>query len=118
MTCGCGDNNGTEDLPQLDAYDNLLKKSKGENRFFHAMCELTYRCNVDCVHCYCVRDHGGDELTLDDYCRLFDMMVEEGVLMLSFTGGGSHAPQRFLGHHAGGPGSLFWAEDPDQCHAH
>jgi radical SAM protein with 4Fe4S-binding SPASM domain len=54
--------------------------------------ETTYRCNLDCVHCY-VNQPAGDaeerarELSLARLQRLVDEVVEAGCLSVLFTGG-------------------------------
>ncbi|MGE4158869.1 MAG: radical SAM protein [Planctomycetota bacterium] len=49
--------------------------------------ELTYRCNIDCLHCYCVR--GGDqrELTTEEWKGFLDHTAKEGGLFLTLSGG-------------------------------
>lgn len=55
--------------------------------------ELTYRCNAQCVHCYCVVPHGSEEaakrreLTTDEITCLLDQLAEMGALYLIFSGG-------------------------------
>ncbi len=54
--------------------------------------EVTWRCNLNCVHC-CNNLPASDkearslELTVDEYRRLLDQMAEAGCLWLLFTGG-------------------------------
>jgi radical SAM protein with 4Fe4S-binding SPASM domain len=55
-----------------------------------AMVELTYRCNQDCVHCYCqhLQDTGGRaELRTDEWKRVLDELADLGTLHLAITGG-------------------------------
>jgi len=53
--------------------------------------EITYRCNIHCVHCYTdpfnTPAHLRRELTLDQMLRLFDQLAEAGVLWMLLTGG-------------------------------
>ncbi len=55
--------------------------------------ELTYRCNAQCVHCYCVVPRGLEEpaerreLATDEITRLLDELAELGALYLIFSGG-------------------------------
>ena len=49
--------------------------------------ELTYRCNLNCVHCYCnlpVNDSAAarQEMTYDEICNIVDQVAEEGCLWL------------------------------------
>ena len=54
--------------------------------------ETTYRCNLDCVHCYVnqpagSREERARELSLDRLKALVDEIVAEGCLFVLFTGG-------------------------------
>lgn len=54
--------------------------------------ELTHRCNVNCVQCYCNlpvndRDALAKELTLEEVCDIIDQIAAEGCLWLLLTGG-------------------------------
>ena len=53
--------------------------------------EITYRCNIHCVHCYTdpfnTPFHLRKELTPDSMFRIFDELAEEGVLWMLLTGG-------------------------------
>lgn len=55
--------------------------------------ELTYRCNEQCVHCYCVVPHGQEEearkreLSYHEITRLLDDLAELGALYLTLSGG-------------------------------
>jgi len=54
--------------------------------------ELTYRCNLDCVQCYCNLPAGDAkalsmEMSHDEVCDVIDQAAEEGCLWLLLTGG-------------------------------
>lgn len=54
--------------------------------------EVTQRCNLCCVHCYCRQDAGDQgaraaELSLESICRIVDQAAEMGVFSLTLTGG-------------------------------
>jgi radical SAM protein with 4Fe4S-binding SPASM domain len=54
--------------------------------------ELTFRCNLACIHCYvnlpaADRDARARELTTDEWCRVIDQCADAGVLYLTLTGG-------------------------------
>jgi len=54
--------------------------------------ELTFRCNLDCVHCYCNLPPGDKkairgELSSEEIRDIIDQAVAEGCLWLCFTGG-------------------------------
>ena len=54
--------------------------------------EVTQRCNLRCVHCYCRQDAGDQcaraaELSFESICRIVDQAAEMGVFSLTLTGG-------------------------------
>jgi MoaA/NifB/PqqE/SkfB family radical SAM enzyme len=54
--------------------------------------ELTFRCNLRCVHCYCNlppndQDAIEKELTTEEVFDIFDQIAEAGCLWLLITGG-------------------------------
>jgi len=48
--------------------------------------EVCYTCNERCMHC-CLNEYESLGLTLNQYKRLFDQMVEAGTLFVILTGG-------------------------------
>jgi radical SAM protein with 4Fe4S-binding SPASM domain len=52
-----------------------------------AMIELTYGCNLRCVHCYNPTHQAKGELTTERIRAILDQLAEEGCLSLAFTGG-------------------------------
>jgi PqqA peptide cyclase len=54
-----------------------------------ALCELTYRCNLQCPYCYnpvVLREHR-DELTANEWFGVLDQAAELGVVQAHFSGG-------------------------------
>ncbi len=49
--------------------------------------ELTFRCNMRCVHCYVAHSPQGQELSFAEMCRILDQVTDEGCLWLLLTGG-------------------------------
>lgn len=54
--------------------------------------DLTYRCNLDCIHCYCQNlsdtfSQGHPELSCAEIKRLLDELAEAGSLYLTLSGG-------------------------------
>lgn len=49
--------------------------------------ELTFRCNLRCVHCYVAENKTRHELTFQKITDILDQIHREGCLWLSFTGG-------------------------------
>jgi radical SAM protein with 4Fe4S-binding SPASM domain len=66
---------------------NNLKKKQA--RFpFSGTLELTYRCDLNCIHCYCKGSEKlSEELDTDTWKRLLDELYKEGCLFIVFTGG-------------------------------
>jgi radical SAM protein with 4Fe4S-binding SPASM domain len=58
--------------------------------------ELTYRCNLDCVHCYCKGSEKlGKELSADEIRGILDQLHKEGCLGVTFSGGEPLAREDF-----------------------
>jgi radical SAM protein with 4Fe4S-binding SPASM domain len=59
--------------------------------------ELTRRCSLNCVHCYCdVRESRGKELTTEEWKRIIDALQAEGCFRLTITGGDPVVRKDFL----------------------
>ncbi len=59
--------------------------------------ELTYRCNLDCIHCYCKGSEGlGKQLTTQEIKDILDQIHKEGCLEIIFTGGEPLIREDFL----------------------
>ena len=71
--------------------------------------ELTFRCNLKCVHCYVARDPDKEELTFKEITGILDEIHNEGCLWLSFTGGEPLMRSDFLDiyHYAKSKGFLI-----------
>lgn len=52
-----------------------------------AMIELTYGCNLRCVHCYNPTHQARGELTTEEVFRILDQLGKEGCVKVGFTGG-------------------------------
>lgn len=60
-----------------------------------AVLELTYRCNLRCVHCYVDLDEA-DELTLEEWKGIIDQLKAAGTIYLLLTGGEATMRDDFL----------------------
>src|SRR4029077_1513794 len=87
---GCAQNAGLGDASLMA----LISAKADRNRTpLNVHLELTYRCNEQCVHCYCVVEHGREqevrrhELTLDEIRGLLDELADMGGLYLTLSGG-------------------------------
>ena len=63
-----------------------------QSRVVNAQIELTYGCNLYCVHCYTDCYNQRDlikerELPYEEVIRILDQLHEQGVLWVCFTGG-------------------------------
>lgn len=71
---------------------NARLRREGKRAPLSGGMELTHRCNMRCVHCYCRReasDHQArsTEMTFGEICRIVDQLAEAGCLYLYLTGG-------------------------------
>lgn len=86
----CAQNAGFETRSLMEL---LTVKAEARRVPVHVHLELTYRCNEQCVHCYCVVEHGRErdararELTFEEIARLLDDLAEMGTLYLTLSGG-------------------------------
>ncbi len=48
---------------------------------------LTYRCNVNCTHCYVIRDKNYPELSTEEWKKIIKRLYEIGIPHVVFTGG-------------------------------
>ena len=58
--------------------------------------ELTYRCNLRCLHCYVDHSDIRNELSYSEISNIFDQAVAEGALWLLLTGGEPFVRKDFL----------------------
>ena len=58
--------------------------------------EITFRCNLRCVHCYVVEDPTKKELTFPEITDILDQIHHEGCLWLCLTGGEPLVREDFL----------------------
>lgn len=60
---------------------------KKEHYPWNGQIEITYRCDLECAHCYCRSTNGSRELTTGEWKSVLDEIHKEGCLYLTFTGG-------------------------------
>lgn len=70
-----------------DPYQRILEKTYEQRIPFNAHWELTYRCNLACVHCYATDRKRAGELTTREAENILDQLAEARCLFLCFTGG-------------------------------
>lgn len=81
-------------IPELNYGEfnkRLFEKVAGQRIPLAGSLELTFRCNLRCMHCYVAHGHRGipgqTELTFAEICGILDQIVDEGCLWLLLTGG-------------------------------
>jgi len=90
-------------LPMIEYQDFSLgvhTKAAEHNNVVTAQIELTYGCNLHCVHCYtdCYNrpDLIKQELSYEEVTRILDQLAAEGCLWVCFTGGEIFMRKDFL----------------------
>ncbi len=77
-------------MPEI-SYTEFSKRIYGkvtaERIPYSGVIELSFRCNLHCVHCYVSHPPEGKELTCQQICDILDAIVSEGCLWLLITGG-------------------------------
>lgn len=71
---------------KLDYYQKIVKKTVDENIPFTVHFDLTYKCNLKCVHCYVVQKER-EELSTEEIKSILDQLAEANTLCLTFSGG-------------------------------
>jgi radical SAM protein with 4Fe4S-binding SPASM domain len=81
-------------IPELSYSDfgkRIRDRVKGKRVPLSGSLELTFRCNLRCVHCYVAHGHSGipgrEELSTSEICDILDQVADEGCLWLLLTGG-------------------------------
>ena len=76
------------DFSDTQKYDDLfLLQSVDQERFLGATCELTYRCQLRCRHCYNSDHEKKDELSTGAWIDAISQMRAANAFRLGFTGG-------------------------------
>lgn len=80
------------DLAFSDLAKRIRAKARKDRVPLSGMLELTYRCNNDCVHCYCNLPAGdaearSRELSTGQVKAILDEVADAGCLYLTITGG-------------------------------
>ena len=72
-------------------FDELMfrfsREARSAPKLVRAMVELTYGCNLRCVHCYNPTHKAKNERTTEEFCRILDQLAAQGCLWVGFTGG-------------------------------
>ncbi len=65
----------------------LREKNRSHPQPVSAMVELTYGCNLRCVHCYNPTHEAKGEKTTTEVLKILDELAAQGCLRVGFTGG-------------------------------
>ncbi|MBN2119701.1 MAG: radical SAM protein [Candidatus Omnitrophica bacterium] len=74
-------------IPYSKFSQKIHSKVKKDRTPICGTIELTFRCNMGCVHCYCLHDIKEKELSFKEISRLLDEIAASGCLWLLITGG-------------------------------
>jgi len=70
------------------SFAETLEEKQACQRPLSGQLELTYRCNLHCIHCYCQDSaNPGNELTTKAWKEILDELHWEGCLWITLTGG-------------------------------
>lgn len=77
-------------IPEISYGDfdrSFQDKMQKSGKPFMCQWEITFHCNLRCVHCYVVKDLIRDELIFPEITHILDQIHQEGCLWLCLTGG-------------------------------
>lgn len=87
---GCAQN---AHLNESGLMDLIHLKAAGKRIPMNVHFEITYRCNENCIHCYCVVEKGKErevikqELTYEEITKVLDDLADMGGFYLTLSGG-------------------------------
>lgn len=71
----------------LDFSSEKISKWEEERRLCSVHFELTPKCNFKCIHCYLQHVHSETQLSFERIIDILDILYDQGVLFITFTGG-------------------------------
>jgi radical SAM protein with 4Fe4S-binding SPASM domain len=71
-------------------------EKKGKRVPLFCQIAVTYRCNFNCVHCYCPRSDFKGELSVGKFKKIIDELADLGCVEVCFTGGEPFLKKGFL----------------------
>jgi len=78
---------GIESLGKSEFFARLENQAFEQRIPLKATIELTYGCNLRCVHCYNPTHKAKGELSTQDFYRIIDQLAQKGCFVITFTGG-------------------------------
>jgi AdoMet-dependent heme synthase len=82
-------------MPQRGSFNHLMEKATQRKVPLACHFDLTYQCNLNCVHCYVVREDR-PELSTSEIRDILDQLAKAGTLYLTFSGGEILAREDFF----------------------
>ena len=82
-------------MPQGGPFELLMEKAAREKIPLVCHFDLTYQCNLNCVHCYVVREDR-PEFSTSEIKDILDQLAQVGTLYLTFSGGEIFAREDFF----------------------
>ncbi len=76
--------------------ENLERRMLPQQRPVSGQIDLTYRCNLRCVHCFLAGEAHYSELDFQAVCSVIDKIHQAGTLWLSLSGGEVFLREDFL----------------------
>ena len=76
-----------QEISQAQFWSSLGQKAAEQRVPFDASLELTYGCNLRCVHCYNPTHKAQGEIMTEQFYAVLDQLADEGCLRIAFTGG-------------------------------
>lgn len=70
-----------------DWFPQVIQSAGWRGQLAKAAIELTYGCNLRCVHCYNPTHKAHGEWTTRQFCQLLEDLAKQGCLWVNFTGG-------------------------------
>lgn len=74
-------------IPYHEFSKQIHEKIAAKRALIGGSTELTFRCNLNCAHCYVAYDPQKKEMTYKEVCRILDEITEAGCLWLLISGG-------------------------------
>ncbi|MBL7196801.1 MAG: radical SAM protein [Candidatus Omnitrophica bacterium] len=72
---------------QNDIRDYLYQKATKKLIPLYCLFGLTFNCNLNCIHCYVIKQRNREELTKNEIFNILDQLADAGCLYLVFSGG-------------------------------
>ncbi|MBN3038785.1 MAG: radical SAM protein [Candidatus Omnitrophica bacterium] len=85
-------------MKEIDSRDFLNRLHNRKGHFpLRGLLELTYQCNLNCVHCYCKgSEDKARELNTEEWKEILAQLHKEGCIFITFSGGEPLLRQDFI----------------------